>query len=407
MSELFRKDIGTKIISLFFAVVLWFFVLDSLNPVISHDLNIPLKIENEESLKENGFVIVNRNFPRNISVNVKGRQNKISTLDVNDIEAKIDLEKIDDVNTKNLHVDVYIHKEGFSIESITPGMVNLELEKVEKNSFPVNIVIEGKPKENYKIIEVSSTPETIFIEATDSVVNSIGEVRAYVDVSNITSELVVQKECVVYDINGEILNDAELVFNVNVKIEMAKEVPIVPVVKGKPAKNFIDGAHRVSPNKALITGPSDVIEWIDNVKTEEIDIENANQSVTKMVELNIPEGVRLVETPENVDVDVVIEKIAVREFTIRNWDITIENAVIDDSLAYDIPATDINISIQGRKEELERISMESLKPSIDVEGLKEGKHKRILKVVLPRTVDLLEDYEIEVNIKKNEDMDEG
>ena len=231
MSELIKKDVGLKVISLFFAVVLWFFVLDSSNPVISHDFNIPLKIENEESLKENGFVIVNRNFPRNISVNIKGRQNKISTLDANDIEAKIDLEKIDDVDTKSLHIDVYIHKEGFSIESITPGTVNFELEKVEKNSFPVNVVIEGKPKENYKLIGVSSTPETIFIEATDSVVNSIGEIKVFVDVSNITSEMVVQKECVVYDVNGEVLEDEELIFNVNVEIEMAKEVPIVPVVK--------------------------------------------------------------------------------------------------------------------------------------------------------------------------------
>ena len=160
------------------------------------------------------------------------------------------------------------------------------------------------------------------------------------------------------------------------------------------------------PNKALITGPPDVIEWIDNVKTEEIDIENANQSMTKMVDLNIPEGVRLVDTSENVYVDVIIEKIAVREFTVKSWDLVIENAVIDDSLVYDIPETDINISIQGRKEELERISVSSLKPSIDVEGLKEGKHKRTLKVVLPRTVDLLEDYEIEVVINKNEDLDE-
>lgn len=84
----------------------------------------------------------------------------------------------------------------------------------------------------------------------------------------------------------------------------------------------------------------------------------------------------------------VIEKVAVREFTIKSWDIAIENAVIDGSLIYEIPGTDINISIEGRKEELDRISVENLKPSIDVEGLKEGMHKRTLKVVLPRTVDL-------------------
>lgn len=406
MNRLLKKDIGTKIFSLFFAVVLWFFVLDSSNPVISHDLNTPLKIENEESLKDNGFIIVNRNFPRNISVSVKGRQSKINTLDVNDIEAKLDLEKISDVDTQNLHVDVYIHKEGFSIESITPGVVNLELEKIGKNFFPVNIVTEGEPKENYKIIELSSTPETVFIEATDSVINSIGEVKVYVDVSNIVSELVIQKECVIYDVNGEVLDDLGFTLNVNVKIEMAKEVPIVPVVKGRPAKNFIDGAHKVLPDKALITGPPDIIEWIDNIKTEEIDIENTNQSVTKMVNLNIPEGVRLVDASENIYVDVVIEKIAVREFTIKSHDIVIKNAVIDDSLIYDIPEMDIDISVEGKKEVLERITVENLKPSIDVEGLREGEHKRILKVILPGTVDLLEDYEVEVVIKNNEELDE-
>ena len=116
-------------------------------------------------------------------------------------------------------------------------MVNFELRRVEKNSFPVEYSCRRKPKENYKLIEVSSSPE-IFVEATDSVVNSIGEIRAYVDVSNVTSEMVIQKECVVYDVNGEVLQDEELIFNVNITIEMAKEVPIVPVVKGKPAKSI-------------------------------------------------------------------------------------------------------------------------------------------------------------------------
>ena len=78
MSELFKKDIGIKVISLFFAVVLWFFVLDSSNPVISHDFNIPLKIENEDSLKENGFVIVNKNFSKKYFCECKrkAKQNK-------------------------------------------------------------------------------------------------------------------------------------------------------------------------------------------------------------------------------------------------------------------------------------------------------------------------------------------
>jgi len=50
-------------------------------------------------------------------------------------------------------------------------------------------------------------------------------------------------------------------------------VPIVPAVRGRPAKNYTDGIHRVVPEKAWISGPSDVIDLIDNLKTEPIDIE--------------------------------------------------------------------------------------------------------------------------------------
>ncbi|MDQ2087347.1 CdaR family protein [Herbivorax sp. ANBcel31] len=406
MSELFKKDMKTKIFSLAFAVILWFFVLDSLNPVVSHDLSVPLKIENEESLKEKGFVIANENFPRNVSISLKGRKDKISTLGINDVEAKIDFEKINDVNTQNLHVEVDIHKEGFSVESITPRLVNIELEQVGKNSFPVEVITVGEPKENYRIIEVASIPGMVSIEATDSVINSIGEVKVYVDVSNIVSELIVQKECVIYDHNSEVLEDIDVELNVNVKVEMAKEVPIVPVIKGRPARNFIDGVHEIVPDKALITGAPDVVEWIDNIRTEEVSIENMNQSETKRVSLNIPEGVRLVETPSNVYVDLVIEEKAARELTIRSQDVAIENAVIDDSFIYDIVRDDIDIVLEGREEELERISVESLKPSIDVEGLDEGSYRRPLKVELPRMVELLNDYELEVVIEEKEDMDD-
>jgi len=82
-------------------------------------------------------------------------------------------------------------------------------------------------------------------------------------------------------------------------------VPIVPAVRGD-GKNYTDGIHRVVPEKAWISGPSDVIDLIDNLKTEPIDIENMSQSMTKIVNLVLPDGVRLVDTPRSVYVDVVL-----------------------------------------------------------------------------------------------------
>ncbi|MFZ5985701.1 MAG: YbbR-like domain-containing protein [Bacillota bacterium] len=403
MSELLKKDTTVKIISVFFAVFLWFFVLDSSNPIGSIDLNIPLKIENENVLREKGIIIKNKNFPRNVSVTIKGRKNKIGNLGVNAAEAILDLSKIDDVDTRFLYVEVYTAKEGVSLEGVTPRTVNLELEKIGENPFPVKIVTVGKPKENYKIIGLTAIPGTVSIEATDSIINSIGDVKVLVDVNNIDKDLVIKRECQVYNKDGGVIEELNKKLSVDVKIEVAKEVPIVPVVKGRPAKNFIDGIHRVVPEKALIAGSSDTIDLIDNIKTEPIDIENLSQSMTKIVNMVVPKGVRLIDTPRSVYVDVVIEQLAVKEFTFSKDDILLENALIDNSLIYDIKDESVTISITGTKEELEKIVKEKLKPSIDVRGLGEGTFNRTMKVVLPGTVKLLQEYEVEVNVIKNQE----
>lgn len=51
MSDLLKRDSTVKIISVLFAIFLWFFVLDSTNPTISTDMNISLRVENEAVLK--------------------------------------------------------------------------------------------------------------------------------------------------------------------------------------------------------------------------------------------------------------------------------------------------------------------------------------------------------------------
>lgn len=400
MNELLKRDSTVKLISIVFAIFLWFFVLDSSNPVSSVDLNIPLKVENESVLKEKGIIIKNKSFPRNVSVSLKGRKSKISNIGLNDFEAILDLSKVNDTDTKLLYVEIYSNKEGVSIEGVTPRVIELELEKIGENPFPVKVITMGKPKESYKIISINAIPGTVSIEATDTIIKSIGEVRTYVDVNNLSNDLVINKECVVYNKEGEEILELDKKLSVDIRVELAKEVPIVPVVRGRPAKNYTDGIHRVVPEKALIAGTSEAVDLIDNLKTELIDIENMSESMTKIVNVVLPKGVRLVDTPRSVYVDVIIEQMAVKEIAFQKEDIILENALIDDSLEYEVLDEAIKISITGTKEELEKIVPESLKLSIDVRGLTAGNYKRTLKVVLPGTVKLVEDYEVEINIKR-------
>jgi len=77
MNELLKKDLTLKnnlcLFSPYFSGLLF---LDSSNPVTWVELNVPLKVENESSLKEKGIMLKNENFPRNVSVSLKGRKKR-------------------------------------------------------------------------------------------------------------------------------------------------------------------------------------------------------------------------------------------------------------------------------------------------------------------------------------------
>jgi len=403
MSDLLKRDTTVKIMSVLFAVFLWFFVLDSTNPIVSMDFSVPLRIENENVLRSKDIVIKESNFPRNVTVSLKGREEKIKRINSSEIEAVVDLSKVNDASTGFLYVEIYNIPDGVSFESVSPRTVNFKLEKIGENLYPIEVTTVGKAKENYRVVGISITPQTISIEATNSVISSIGKVMAVADITGIKSDTSMKLMCKVYDKVGNEMPEFSDKYSVEARIEVAKEVSVIPVVKGKPAKDYVDGVHKVSPDKVLISGPSNLLDSIDNLKTESIDIEDLDASVTKTANIVLPSGVNLVNSQKAVSVSVEIVPLSVKKYKIKAEDIIMENEEADDSLTYKIVDEEIEIEIKGTMEELDKIVESKLKPSIDVRGLKEGTYKRTLKVVLPSTLKLSQDVEVEVIIeRKNE-----
>jgi len=69
----------------------------------------PLKVENESSLKEKGIMLKNETF-REMFRQSKGKKKRFYNIGLNDIEAIVDLSKVEDVNTQFLYVNVYTNK---------------------------------------------------------------------------------------------------------------------------------------------------------------------------------------------------------------------------------------------------------------------------------------------------------
>ncbi|MCR4435973.1 MAG: CdaR family protein [Clostridiales bacterium] len=394
MNALFKRDITIKTISVLLAVFLWFIVLNIADPFKKITLSVPLTVSNESALQEKGIVNKIKDYPKTISVTVRARESIAKNLTANDFKVSIDFSKVDSMDMKELQVEgpVYIgdgNKKDIQIVEVKPSAISMDLDKLGQNPFKVEVEALGNMKNNYKIVKITSIPDTLSIQAPDSQIKLVSSIKALVDVTNLDRDLTIRKNCKVYDKYGEEIPGLGSNLSVDIKIEVAKEVPVTPVVKGNPAKNYIGLGPKVKPEKALITGTPELLAKIEDLKTEPISIENASANVDVSRFLVIPQGIKLVNTPQEVAVSIVVSLQARKTFAISKDDIHIANKNMDNSLQYEILTPQLDITVKGIKEDLDNLNVSAFSPSVDVNGLGEGIHKIPLKLILPENVTLV------------------
>ncbi|HEX9062269.1 MAG TPA: CdaR family protein [Clostridia bacterium] len=408
MRELLRKDITIRVASVIFAVVLWFSVRDLNNPIGTKTIQIPLEIKNEQALQDKGIVIKNKNFSQNVELTVKGRKDRLANLSAGDFSALVDLSKIKSPDEKELTIDgpyytggIYNRQE-IEINDTRPKTIKLELEKISRNTFKVDVVATGKMREGYKAVRISAVPDTVVLQGFDSVLGAVASVKAYVDLTNLDRDtLVNKKECKVFGADGNEISQFSKTNFVDIRVETAKEVPVTPVINGKPAKDYIDSSVSVKPDKVLITGTPDVLSGITSIKTEPLNIENKSSSIIDRKNLQLPNGVRLFyENTSQVSVNVTLEQMIVKDFTIKSGDISIVNSEVDNSLDYSLVNDSVKVSLKGNTTVLERIDSSGIKASVDVGKKQEGVYKLPLSIQVPDSVKIMGDYTVDVKIDK-------
>lgn len=400
MNDLLKKDIVIKIVSVLLAILLWLYVLNIDNPYKNKPLTIPIKVENINTLQEKALALKNDNFTRNVEVIIRGREEVLNKISPGDFQAILDFSKVKSVDDKTLKIDFIYDIDDITITVMIPRSVNIELEKIEKKAFPLQVELTGQPKENYKIINMTQVPESVTLEDVESVINQVASVKSFIDISNLDDDKTVKQECKVYDKNGKEITKLSKNLSVEVKLEVAKEVPVNLVVTGKPAQDYLEGAKKISPEKVLIAGPKEIVSGITGLKTEPVSIENSRENVSTKTAISLPEGVRLVNSPKEVLVNITIESLVNKNFTIAKDDIAILNFSDEELLDFEIVTESVEITLKGKQADLQNISAARMKPSIDVGGLEEGTHSIPLNIELPAGVRLLEKRNIEVKINK-------
>ncbi|MEG0387541.1 MAG: hypothetical protein RR582_04320, partial [Niameybacter sp.] len=141
MNRFLSNNLPWKIVSFLLATLLWFFVINSQNPILTKEVKVPLTIRGINELEAKGYVLQNEEELRNMQVRVllKGPRLDMERLasDNVQVDARLDLTQYANMLTnedavsidKTIKIPVIISTDTIKAEDIRPKDISVIFER--------------------------------------------------------------------------------------------------------------------------------------------------------------------------------------------------------------------------------------------------------------------------------------
>lgn len=173
-------NLGTKLVSVVIAVVLWVIVLGSRN--VEATKEVPLEVITPAD------IVPANDIPEKIAFRLSGPKAFLrAILDRREDPIRVNLSGAKPglityrFFSDNIRVPI-----GVKVLSINPTAILIKLEYLKRRDVPVKPVLQGAPPEGYRIVSTTVKPEFVRIKGAESRVDSVTEVStAPIDVSTL------------------------------------------------------------------------------------------------------------------------------------------------------------------------------------------------------------------------------
>lgn len=159
-----------KLLSLTFAVVLWFFVMGEQKLELGYA--VPLELKNVPP----GLMVAN-DVPSLVDVRISGPRTLLMNLRPSDISISVDLKDLQPGLTSFKRLDERLNiPSALKVTRLSPSFVDVKLERIKVKAVTVTPVTTGTPAEGFRLQEVTTTPDKVDIEGAESELKDIVDV---------------------------------------------------------------------------------------------------------------------------------------------------------------------------------------------------------------------------------------
>lgn len=376
-------NLGLKIASLLFAVVLWLVITNINDPLRTlRFYDVPVRMVNTDYVTDNNRMYEVLDNTDVVDVVVTAPRSVIDSLSNDNVTATADFKNITEDNL--VPISLACNKYPKNIESIVGDITAVELNienKMSKNLLIKPLTI-GTPEDGYLVGETTIGKNQVKVSGPESIVDKISKAQVTVDVENATNQVSTSAEVKLYNEDDEEIPKQKLTCNINtvdVKVEILStgKVSFSIITAGEPAEGYLPtGDIEISPSELSVAGKTNIVSELSTIDLGEIDLTGATGDVVKEIALEefLPDGVSVRDDNlvENITAVAKVERIIAREFTIPNSNIRFIN--IPEGYAVEVAdfEKDTVVELSGLAVNINGLTGADLNPVVDCSALFES-----------------------------------
>lgn len=255
------NDWVLKIISLFFAIFLWYFVVGE--DKVDVNLLIPVEIVNLPR-----DLVISNQYKKELDVTVSGSRGLIRGMSRQNLTKTVDLSGAEPgtVVIRNTPESLSLPR-GIRVMRIQPTHLIFLLDRLVQREAKIKPVIHGSPKKGYELVSIELEPDSIMLNGPDALLSGQTVLETDpIDISGMTATEVRQVHLdlkpELAELIGESIVTAKITIREKIKQEILHQVPIQILHTDKnfgyqAEPDVADVEISAPENSSSQTGPTD------------------------------------------------------------------------------------------------------------------------------------------------------
>lgn len=380
-------NLGIKLLSLLFAVLLWSYVVSSNPSITRHKLisGIDAYVTNQSVLNAYGLAMADDPSAKlnDVSVRLEVPQASYGLASAENVQVTLDLANVRAAGAQQVPLKA-MTTYGRVVRTM-PESITLTFEALDSRSIPVNASLTGEKDEDLWYSVTRKNPVELVVSGASSVVQSIESAYVYTDVTDREESFVTAARFVLLDSGGNeipqaMLNRSSSSVTVSVDVYPTKELPvsnkIADAVKGSVADGFEITGITIQPETVTVAAAPDVLEGLTELFVEPVALNGARQSFSQRTKISRLTDFKYV-SPEQVYVNIAIEE-EVASALLTDVRFSFVNKPEDMTVSW--RREEFSVRVTGPKTSVEALRQAGVSAVVDLSGLAAGEHKLPLSV---------------------------